>query len=58
MAVATSSALASWPWHIQIDEQWQTLEIVNGREQSKTIVVKIKDIDNREQARAMIGIDV
>jgi 16S rRNA processing protein RimM len=46
------------PWHIQIDEQWQTLEIVNGREQSKTIVAKIKDIDNREQARAMIGIDV
>jgi hypothetical protein len=29
------------PWHIQIDEQWQTLEIVNGREQSKTIVAKI-----------------
>jgi len=46
------------PWHIQIDEQWQILEIVNGREQSKTIVAKIKDIDNREQARAMIGIDV
>ncbi|CAB5506491.1 16S rRNA processing protein RimM [uncultured Gammaproteobacteria bacterium] len=46
------------PWHTQIDEQWQILEIVNGREQSKTIVAKIKDIDNREQARAMIGIDV
>jgi 16S rRNA processing protein RimM len=27
-------------------------------QQSKTIVAKIKDIDNREQARAMIGIDV
>ncbi|SMN13570.1 16S rRNA processing protein RimM [Bathymodiolus heckerae thiotrophic gill symbiont] len=46
------------PWHIQIDGQWQTLEIVNGREQSKTIVAKIKDVDNREQARLMIGIDV
>ncbi|MDC9714345.1 MAG: ribosome maturation factor RimM [Gammaproteobacteria bacterium] len=46
------------PWHIQIDGQWQTLEVINGREQSKTIVAKIKDIDNREQATSMIGIDV
>ncbi|WP_369152919.1 ribosome maturation factor RimM [Candidatus Thiodubiliella endoseptemdiera] len=46
------------PWHIEIGGQWQTLEFINGREQGKTIVAKIKDIDNREQARAMIGIDV
>jgi 16S rRNA processing protein RimM len=46
------------PWHVQIDGQWQTLEITNGREQGKTIAAKIKDIDSREQAGAMIGVDV
>ncbi len=46
------------PWCIKVDGQWQTLEITNGREQSKTIVIKIKNIDNREQARIVIGTDV
>ncbi len=50
--------LSYQPWHIQVDGQWQILEVTNGRSQSKTIVAKIKGIDNREQARAMIGVDI
>lgn len=46
------------PWYIQVDGQWQVLEIVSGRAQSKTIVAKIKGIDNREQAGIMMGTDV
>lgn len=46
------------PWHIQVDGQWQTLEISNGRKQSKTIVAKIKGVDNQEQARAILGTDI
>lgn len=46
------------PWHIQINGQWQILEFTNGRAQAKTIVAKIIDIDDREQARALIGTDV
>ncbi len=46
------------PWQFQVNGQWQTLEVTNGREQSKTIVAKIKGIGNREQARAMIGVDI
>ncbi|SMN11216.1 16S rRNA processing protein RimM [uncultured Candidatus Thioglobus sp.] len=46
------------PWHIQLDGQWQTLEIVKGREQGKTIVAQIQDINDREQARLMIGTDI
>lgn len=50
--------LSYQPWHIQVDGQWQTLGIVKGREQGKTIVAQIKDINDREQARSMIGIDL
>jgi 16S rRNA processing protein RimM len=50
--------LSYQPWHIQIDGQWQTLDILKGREQGKTIVAQLKDINNREQAQSMIGIDL
>jgi len=50
--------LSYQPWHIQIDGQWQTLDILKGREQGKTIVAQLKDINSREQAQPMIGIDL
>lgn len=46
------------PWHININGNWQTLEIVKGRVQSKTIVAQIKNINDREQARQLIGTDI
>jgi len=50
--------LSYQPWHIKAEGQWQTLDIVKGREQGKTIVAQIKNIDDREQARGLIGIDI
>ncbi len=50
--------LSYQPWHIDIDGNWQTLEIINGRVQSKTIVAQIKNINDREQARKLIGTDI
>ena len=46
------------PWQVKIDNQWQTLELSGGREQSKTVVAGIKGIDDREQARALIGTEI
>ena len=46
------------PWKVKISGKWQELEIQNGREQSKTIVAKIKDVDDRDKARAYIGLDI
>ena len=46
------------PWHVEIDGEWKTLDILKGREQGKTIVAQLKDINDREQARSMIGIDL
>ena len=46
------------PWHVEIDDEWTTLDILKGREQGKTIVAQLKDTNDREQARSMIGIDL
>ena len=46
------------PWHVQINNQWTTLDIIKGREQSKTIVAQIKGVNDRDQARDYIGMDI
>lgn len=50
--------LSYQPWHIQVEGEWLTLHITNGREQGKTIVAQLKDINDREQAVPMIGVDL
>jgi len=50
--------LSYQPWYIRVDGQWQTLNIVKGREQGKTIVAQLKDINDRDQARSMIGVEL
>jgi 16S rRNA processing protein RimM len=50
--------LSYQPWHVEIDGEWSTLDILKGREQGKTIVAQLKDINDREQARSMIGVDI
>jgi 16S rRNA processing protein RimM len=50
--------LSYQPWYINVDGNWQTLEIVQGRVQAKTIVAQIKDIFDKEQARAYMGTDL
>ncbi|SHA03446.1 16S rRNA processing protein RimM [Bathymodiolus thermophilus thioautotrophic gill symbiont] len=50
--------LSYQPWHIDTDGHWQTLEIVTGRVQSKTIVAQIENINDRDQARKLIGTDI
>jgi len=46
------------PWSINVDGDFQTIEITNGREQSKTIVAHIKGVDSREDSQKFIGQDV
>jgi hypothetical protein len=40
------------------DGVYEKIEVTNGREQSKTIVAHIKDVDNREQSQVFIGKDI
>jgi 16S rRNA processing protein RimM len=46
------------PWHIQVDGVWTTLDILKGRKQGKTIVAQLKGVNNREVARAYIGVEI
>lgn len=41
------------PWYIEKGKEWQVIEVENGREHGKTIVVKFKKIDTPEQARLL-----
>lgn len=44
------------PWYM--GEEYQALEVVEGRAQSKTIVARIPGIDDRESARTLVGIQI
>ncbi len=46
------------PWTIRVDGNFQSIDITNGREQSKTIVAQIIGIDNREDSQKFIGQDI
>ena len=41
-----------------MDGVWTTLDIVKGREQGKTIVAQLKDVDDREDSRRYIGVEL
>ena len=46
------------PWFFIDNGTYKVIEITTGREQSKTIVAHVKDIDNRDQAGQLIGKDL
>ena len=46
------------PWYFIYNGSYQVIEIISGREQSKTIVAQVKGIDNRDEAVQLIGKDL
>ena len=57
-AYPRKNILSYQPWHIKVDGVWTTLDIVKGREQGKTIVAQLKDVDDREDSRRYIGVEL
>ena len=53
-----SNILNYSPWSIKSEDIFQEIDVIKGREQSKTIVAHIKGIDNREDSQKFIGKDV
>ena len=53
-----SNILNYSPWSIKFEDIFQEIDVIKGREQSKTIVAHIKGIDNREDSQKFIGKDV
>lgn len=48
------------PWLIKRGEQWQTVKIVAGKSQQggKTVVVKLADVNDRDDAKALMGCEI
>ncbi len=46
------------PWLIKQKDGWQSVALVKGRKQGKTIVAQLKGVDNPEMAHALIGCDI
>ena len=53
-----SNILNYSPSSIKFEDIFQEIDVIKGREQSKTIVAHIKGIDNREDSQKFIGKDV
>ena len=53
-----SNILNYSPWSIKFEDIFEEIDVIKGREQSKTIVAHIKGIDNREDSQKFIGKDV
>lgn len=46
------------PWHIKRANLWKRTEVITGRRQAKTLIVKLQGIDDRRQAADLLGADV
>ena len=46
------------PWFLNIKGQWQTVELESWRYQSKDLIVKLKNIDDRDAAQALTNIEI
>ncbi len=45
-------------WVLRTGNDAQTVEVEDGRKHGRTVVVKLKAIDDRDQAEALVGADI
>lgn len=45
-------------WVLRTGDDEQTVELEDGRKHGRTVVVKLKAIDDRDQAEALVGADI
>ncbi len=50
--------LSYQPWWLFEDDSWKSYKILDGREQSKTIVVQLEGVNDRNQSQKFIGRDI
>lgn len=46
------------PWLVNIDGQWQSMKVVTGRAQGKSVVVNLAGYDDRDAAVTLLGKDI
>lgn len=45
-------------WLLKIGKDWQECHVEQGRPHGKTLVVKLKGCDDRDQAKQLVGIEI
>lgn len=46
------------PWYIQVKGQWQLIEIESWRNHNNGLIVKLKNIDDRDKAQALTNSEI
>jgi len=46
------------PWYIKVGNNWQRFDVVNGRQQAKTLVAQLEGLNDRNKAYEFIGCTV
>ncbi len=46
------------PWMIKTQKGWQTVSLIKGRTQGKTIVAQLETVSDRDKAFALIGCEI
>ena len=46
------------PWYLKLKGQWQTVELLSGRQHGKGLVVQLKMCHDRDDAAALTGTDI
>lgn len=54
----TESIFDYQPWFLKIKGQWQPTELENWRHHNHELVVKLKNIDDRESAQTLANVEV
>lgn len=46
------------PWQLKVNGQWTTCKVLQGQAQGKSIVAKLENIQDRDQALALVGSEI
>ncbi len=45
-------------WLIRRSTEWQSVQVAEGKRHSKTVIVRLEGIDNRDRAAELLGCDI
>jgi 16S rRNA processing protein RimM len=45
-------------WHVNLNNSWRKIKVIEGKQHGKAIIAKIDGIENIDEAKKMIGIDI
>ena len=54
----TEAILDYFPWSLKLGNKTQTVEITDWRKHNKGLIVKVANIDDRDEAQALVGSEV